>query len=59
MALNERIAIVTGAAHGIGAATAGVLSSQGATVAVVDIDLPGAEQVAANLIGTGGKCQHC
>ena len=57
MAFNERVAVVTGAAHGIGAATADVLSAQGATVAVVDIDLPAAEQVAAAINDSGRKAK--
>ena len=61
MAFNERVAVVTGAAHGIGAATADVLSAQRATVAVVDIDLPAAEQVAAaiNANGRTAKAYRC
>src|SRR6185369_15821877 len=57
MALQNRVAIVTGAAHGIGEATAHVLSQQGAAVAVVDIDLPAAEKVAEAIRAGGAKAQ--
>lgn len=49
----ERVAIVTGAASGIGRATALELASEGATVVVADIDLPGAEAVAAEIRNSG------
>lgn len=47
--LTGRTAIVTGAAAGIGQAIAIRLASAGATVAVVDLNLPGAQRAAANL----------
>jgi len=52
--LDEKVALVTGAARGIGAATARMLASQGARVAVADIDLEGARRVAAQ-IGAGAE----
>jgi pyridoxal 4-dehydrogenase len=47
-----RTAIVTGAAHGIGAAIAGLLAARGATVVVADINEKGAAAAAASLGGT-------
>jgi 3-oxoacyl-[acyl-carrier protein] reductase len=47
--LAGRTAIVTGAATGIGQAIAVRLAEAGATVAVIDLNLPGAQQVAAAL----------
>jgi 3-oxoacyl-[acyl-carrier protein] reductase len=47
--LEGQVAIVTGAATGIGEAIAARLSSAGATIAVVDMNLAGAEAVAAGL----------
>jgi NAD(P)-dependent dehydrogenase (short-subunit alcohol dehydrogenase family) len=47
--LAGRTAIVTGAAAGIGQAIATRLAEAGATIAVTDLDLPGAQRVAAAL----------
>lgn len=49
-----RIAIVTGAARGIGAATATLLAAQGAKVAVVDLTAERAEGTAAAITAAGG-----
>jgi NAD(P)-dependent dehydrogenase (short-subunit alcohol dehydrogenase family) len=48
-ALDGRVAVVTGGGRGIGAATAQVLAEAGARVAVLDVDLDGAQAVAADL----------
>lgn len=47
--LHGRVAVVTGAAAGVGAAVARRLAEAGATVIVADIDLDGAGRVAAAL----------
>ncbi|MFI5615365.1 SDR family NAD(P)-dependent oxidoreductase [Amycolatopsis sp. NPDC051903] len=49
--LEGKVAVVTGAAGGIGAASARRLSDEGASVVVVDLDQDGAEKVAAELPG--------
>ena len=49
--LSGQTDIVTGAATGIGEAIATRLAASGATVAIVDLDLDGAEQVAAAIGG--------
>lgn len=53
MTLDGKVAMLTGAARGIGAATAVALGRAGARVAVLDIDGPGAEAVAKTVAGLG------
>ena len=55
MNLTCRIAIVTGAAQGIGEAIAVRLATAGADVALVDLNLPLAEAVASRLRGLGRR----
>lgn len=54
MRFGERVALVSGGASGIGRATSRLLAEEGAFVAVADIDRPGAEAVAAEVVGEGG-----
>ncbi len=55
--LKDRIAVVTGAAQGIGAAVARAFAEQGAKTAVVDINAAAAEKLAADLRRDGGEAQ--
>jgi NAD(P)-dependent dehydrogenase (short-subunit alcohol dehydrogenase family) len=50
--LAGRVAVVTGAATGIGESIARLLADAGAHVTVADIDVEGAERVAADIGGT-------
>ena len=50
--LNGKVALVTGAARGIGFATAQTLIARGASVVVVDLDEGAARRAAADLHGT-------
>ena len=54
--LDGRVALVTGGARGIGAATARRLHTQGARVAVLDLDETGAVSTAAEVGGLGVTC---
>ena len=55
-ALSERVALVTGASRGIGAATARVLSEAGARVIITHRDsAAGAEEVLVSLTGDGHR----
>jgi 3-oxoacyl-[acyl-carrier protein] reductase len=49
--LDDKVAIVTGSARGIGRATAELLSSQGAKVVINDLDADAAEQTASEIPG--------
>ncbi|MFJ6791953.1 SDR family NAD(P)-dependent oxidoreductase [Streptomyces angustmyceticus] len=53
--LTGRTAIVTGAAGGIGRATAVLLAGAGATVHCADLDGPGVEETAAAITAAGGS----
>jgi len=49
--LEGKVAIVTGAARGMGEAAARALAANGATVIVNDIDIQGAKRVAQEIVG--------
>ncbi|MBC7739389.1 MAG: SDR family NAD(P)-dependent oxidoreductase, partial [Candidatus Saccharibacteria bacterium] len=49
------ISLITGAAHGIGRAIALRLASEGAAIAIVDLDAAGAEATAAMIRDAGGR----
>ena len=55
MELNGKIALVTGGAQGIGRIISEELAGQGAHVILTDINLEGAEKIAAELKERGGK----
>jgi NAD(P)-dependent dehydrogenase (short-subunit alcohol dehydrogenase family) len=52
--LVGRVAVITGAGGGIGAAAARLFAEHGASVVVADIDAPRALEVTAEIVGGGG-----
>ncbi len=55
--LENKVAIVTGAAHGIGQAIAKLFAEQGAWVLVADLDREAGEAVVSGILATGGQAQ--
>jgi 2-keto-3-deoxy-L-fuconate dehydrogenase len=53
--LQGKVALVTGAGSGIGAAIARLFASRGATIAAVDLDATKAATVAADITQAGGR----
>src|SRR5579883_989330 len=52
--VQDKVALVTGAASGIGRATAQIFAREGARVAVADLNLDGCEETAAMIKKAGG-----
>lgn len=55
MSMEGRVAIVTGAAKGIGRGVARTLAREGADIVIADINLQGAQQVADEIQASGRK----
>ena len=56
MRIADEVALVTGGGSGLGAGAARVLAAAGARVALLDVNLAGAEAVAAELGGLALRC---
>jgi NAD(P)-dependent dehydrogenase (short-subunit alcohol dehydrogenase family) len=57
MRLKDKVAIVTGAADGIGAATAELMAEHGAAILLGDIDLAGGTAVRDRIRAAGGRAE--
>ncbi len=57
--LNDKVALITGAASGIGRESALLFAEQGARVLCVDIDQDGAEQTVRMIQDAGGQAAAC
>jgi len=55
--LDQKIAVITGSATGIGQATALVFAEQGATVVCADVSLEKAQQTVEQITQQGGKAE--
>jgi 3-oxoacyl-[acyl-carrier protein] reductase len=59
MRLEDKVAIVTGAASGFGAGIAQRFAAEGARIVVNDLDAPGAARTVHEIEGAGGRAVAC
>src|ERR1035437_4544606 len=55
--LENRVAVITGAASGIGRAIAGELASRGAAVAIADVNIDAGKRAAEEIAELGGRVE--
>lgn len=59
MDINNKVAVITGGASGLGEASARELAAQGAKVAILDLNMAAAAAVAADVNGLAVSCNVC
>ena len=59
MRLKNKVALITGAASGIGKETALLFAKEGAKVVLVDVDDAGGKRVCARIKQSGGQVAYC
>lgn len=57
MKLNDKVAVITGGAIGIGAAIARLFAREGAEIALIDIDATRGQETCQKIESGGGSCQ--
>jgi len=57
--LQDKVAVITGAGHGIGRAYARRFAEEGAQVVIAELDAPAGERVAAEIGAAGGAAWAC
>src|SRR5579884_4109382 len=55
MRFNDRVGVITGAAGGIGGATARAMAAEGAKLVLTDVREPELEQIRAEISDAGGR----
>jgi NAD(P)-dependent dehydrogenase (short-subunit alcohol dehydrogenase family) len=55
MRLKGKVSLITGAARGIGRASALLFSREGSSIVIADIDEEGGQKTRSEIIGNGGK----
>jgi NAD(P)-dependent dehydrogenase (short-subunit alcohol dehydrogenase family) len=55
MRLKDKVSLITGAARGIGRASAMLFSKEGSSIVIADIDEEGGQKTKSDIIGNGGR----
>jgi 3-oxoacyl-[acyl-carrier protein] reductase len=55
--MQDKVVVITGAAHGIGRATASLFSAEGAVAVLADVEFDAAQEAARQIVAGGGKAR--